>query len=73
MNAPAKPHDDGVPRQTPTGKQRCNAIGDLMLVLAIDFRQLFLAHIEVTPIKFGNLLELHNGLAEASFANQPAR
>lgn len=72
-NAPAKAHDDGVPCQTPAGKQRCNAIGDLVLVLRVDFGQLFLGHIEVAPINFGNLLELHNGLAEASLANQPAR
>lgn len=73
MHAPAEPRDDGVPRQTPAGKQRRNTVGDLVLVLPVDFRQLFLGHIEVTSIKFGNLLELHNGLAEASFANQPAR
>lgn len=71
--APAKAHDDGVPCQTPAGKQRCNAVGDLVLVLPVDFGQLFLGHIEVTPINFGNLLELHNGVAEASLANQPAR
>lgn len=37
LNAPAKAHDDGVPRQTPAGKQRCNAIGDLVIVVPVDF------------------------------------
>jgi len=42
-----------------------------VIVPAIDFGQFFLRHIEGPTINFGNLLELDNGIAETTFANQP--
>lgn len=72
VNLPTETHDASIPRQTPTGEQRCYAIRHFLLGLHVDAGQLFFAHVKLTSIDSGNFLKLPNRISKAFLANQPA-
>jgi len=70
--SPTEAHDDCVAGQPPASKERCHAVGDVLLVPTVDLGQFLLGHVEAMAVYFCYLLQLDNGLPETLFANQPS-